>query len=63
MADTGEDREIKSRLEANESERFREAQQLARKTREANRRRASKLKPEVDPNLLPPGTIPKPPRP
>ena len=63
MADTGEDREIKARLEANETEKFRESQQLARKTREANRRRAPKPKPVVDPNLFPPGTIPKPPRP
>ena len=63
MADTGEDREIKARLEANETEKFKESQQLSRKTREANRRRAPKLKPVVDPNLFPPGTLPKPPRP
>ena len=63
MADTGEDREIKARLEANEAEKFRESQQLAAKTREANQRRARKLKPVVDPNLFPPGVIPKPPRP
>jgi hypothetical protein len=63
MADTGEDREIKARLEANEAEKFRESQQLLTKTREANRRSARKLKPVVDPNLYPPGTIPKPPRP
>jgi hypothetical protein len=63
MADTGEDREIKTRLEANEAERFRESQQLAIKTTEANQRRARKLKRVVDPNLFPPGTIPKPPRP
>jgi hypothetical protein len=62
MADTGEDREIKARLEANESEKFRESQQLATKTREANRRRARKLKPVVDPNLYPPGSIPWPAR-
>ena len=62
MADTGEDREIKARLEANESEKFRESQQLATKTREANRRRARKLKPVVDPNLYPPGSIPRPAR-
>jgi pyruvate-formate lyase len=58
MAETGEDREIKARLEANETERFRESQQLARKTKEANRRRARKLKEAVDPNLYPPGSIP-----
>jgi len=58
MADTGEDREIKSRVEAKETEKFREAQQLARKTKEANRRRAPKLKPVVDPNLYPAGSIP-----
>jgi len=58
MADTGEDREIKPHVEANETERFREAQQLARKTKEANRRRARKLKEVVDPNLYPPGSIP-----
>jgi hypothetical protein len=63
MADTGEDREIKARLEANEVEKFRESLQLVTKAREANRRRARKLKPVVDPNLYPPGTIPKPPRP
>jgi len=63
MADTGEDREIKARLEANEAEKFRESQQLVTKTREANRRRARKLKPVVDPNLYPPGTILKPPQP
>jgi len=62
MADTGEDREIKGRLEANETEKFRESQQLARKTREANRRRAPKLKPAVDPNQIPPGFTPKPPK-
>jgi hypothetical protein len=60
MADTGEDREIKARLEANETERFRESQQLSRKTREANRRRAPKLRPVVDPNLYPPESIPGP---
>ena len=58
MADTGEDREIKSRVEAKETEKFRESQQLARKTKEANRRRARKLKEVVDPNLYPPGSIP-----
>jgi len=63
MADTGEDREIKARLEANETERFRESRELATKTREANRRRARKLKPVVDPKLYPPGTILKPPQP
>ena len=63
MADTGEDREIKARLEANEAEKFRESRQLAAKIREANQRRVRKLKPVVDPNLFPPGTIPKPPRP
>jgi hypothetical protein len=63
MADTGEDLEIKTRLEANEAERFRESRQLAIKTREANQRRARKLKPVVDPHLYPPGTLPKPPRP
>jgi len=63
MADTGEDREIKARLEANEAEKFRESRQLAAKIREANQRRARKLKPVVDPNLFQPGTIPKPPRP
>ena len=61
MADTGEDREIKGRLEANEVERFRESQQLATKTKEANRRRARKLKRVDDPNLCPPGLIPRPP--
>jgi len=40
MADTGEDREIKARLEANEAERFRESQQLATKTKEGNGERA-----------------------
>ena len=60
MADTGEDREIKPRAEAKETERFRESQQLARKTKEANRRRAPKLKTVVDPNLYPPGSIPRP---
>jgi hypothetical protein len=60
MADTGEDREIKGRVEANETERFRESQQLTRKTMAANRRRAPKLKPVVDPNLYPPGSIPTP---
>jgi len=63
MADTGEDREIKARLEANETERFRESQRLSSKTREANQRRKPKLKRVVDPNLFPPGTIPKPRRP
>ena len=62
MADTGEDREIKARLEANETERFRESRQLATKTREANRRRAPKLKPVDDPSLCPPGLIPRPPK-
>jgi hypothetical protein len=62
MADTGEDREIKARLEANEAEKFRESQQLVTKTREANRRRARKLKPVVDPNLYPPRSIPRPAR-
>ena len=60
MADTGKDREIKARLEANETERFRESQQLSSKTREANRRRAPKLKTVVDPKLHPPGSIPRP---
>ena len=60
MADTGEDREIKARLEANETERFKESQQLSRKTREANRRHAPKLKEVDDPNLYPPGSIPRP---
>ena len=63
MADTGEDREIKARLEANETERFRESQRLSSKTREANQRRTPKLKRVVDPNLFPPGMIPKPRRP
>ena len=62
MADTGEDREIKARLEANETEKFRESQQLATKTREANRRRARKLKLVDDPKLIPPGLIPRPPK-
>jgi len=61
MAGTGEDREIKTRLESNEKERFREARQLATKTKEANRRRAPKLRAVVDPHLYPPGTIPTPP--
>ena len=60
MADTGEDREIKARLEAYETERFKESQQLARKTRELSQRRARKLKEVVDPKLYPPGSIPKP---
>jgi hypothetical protein len=60
MADTGEDREIKSRVEAKETERFRESQQLSRKSKEANRRRARKLKEVIDPNLYPPGSIPRP---
>ena len=60
MADTGEDREIRKRLEANEVEKFRESRQLARKTREAIRR-GRKLKEVVDPKLIPPGLIPKPP--
>ena len=63
MADTGEDREIRARLEANEAERFRESQELATKIKESNQRRARKLKRVVDPNLFPPGAIPKPPRP
>jgi len=63
MADTGEDREIRARLEANEAERFRESQELATKIKESNQRRARKLKRVVDSNLFPPGTIPKPPRP
>ena len=58
MADTGEDREIKSRVVAKEAEEFRESQRLAKKTKEANRRRAPKLKTVVDPNLHPPGSIP-----
>ena len=58
MADTGEGQEIKARLEAKEKERFRESQQVDRKTREGNRRRAPKLKPVVDPDLHPPGSIP-----
>ena len=58
MADTGEEGEIKARLEANETERFKESQQLASETKEANRRRARKLKEVVDPNLYPPGSIP-----
>jgi len=62
MADTGEDREIKARLEANEAEKFRESQQLATKTREANKRRARKIKEVDDPNLYPPGSIPRPAR-
>jgi hypothetical protein len=61
MADTGEDREIRGRLEANEVERFRESRQLTTKTKEANRRRARKLKLVDDPKLIPPGLIPKPP--
>jgi hypothetical protein len=61
MADTGEDREVKAQLEAMEAERFREAQRLATKTREANRR-GRKLKQVVDPKLIPPGLIPKPPK-
>jgi hypothetical protein len=61
MADTGEDREVKAQLEAMEAERFREAQRLATKTREANRR-GQKLKQVVDPKLIPPGLIPKPPK-
>jgi len=63
MADTGEDREIKARLEAHETETFRESQRLSSKTREANQRRRPKLKRVVDPNLFPPGMIPKPRRP
>ena len=57
MADTGEGREIKARLEAKEKERFEESQQVARKTTEGNRRRTPKLKPAVDPHLYPPGSI------
>ena len=57
MADTGEDREIKDRLEANEVERFRESQELAVKTEEGNRRHTRKPKRAVDPNLYPPGSI------
>ena len=53
MADTGEDREIKARLEANETERFKESQQLATKIKEANRRRAPKLKRVADPRSIP----------
>jgi len=60
MADTGEVREVKARLEANESERFKESRQLARKTREVNQRRARNLKEVVDPKLYPPGSLPKP---
>jgi hypothetical protein len=63
MADTGGDREIKARLEANEAERFKESQQLAARIKEGNQRRARKLKRVVDPSLFPPGTLPKPPRP
>jgi len=61
MADTGEDREVKAEVEAMEAERFREAQQLATKTRQANRR-GRKLKRVIDPNQIPPGLIPKPPK-
>ena len=63
IANTGKDREIKGRLKANEAERFRESEQLATKIKQGNQRRARKLKRVVDPNLFPPGTIPKPPRP
>ena len=61
MADTGEDREIKGRLEANETEKFRESQRFATKTKEAIRR-GRKLKSVDDPKLIPPGVIPKPPK-
>jgi len=63
IANTGKDREIKERLKAHEAERFRESEQLAAKIKQGNQRRARKLKRVVDPNLFPPGTIPKPPRP
>jgi len=59
MADTGEDREIKARVEANETEKFRESHQLARKLTEANRRRAPKLKRVVDAEVFPAGSVPK----
>ena len=61
MADTGEDRELRARIEANETERFRESQRFASKTKEAIRR-GRKLKPEDDPRLIPPGVVPKPPK-
>ena len=60
MADSGEDREIKKRVEANEAERFRESQQLTTETRERNRRRAPKLKRVVDPALCPTESIARP---
>ena len=58
MADTGEDRQIRTRLESNEKERFRAAQQLTTKVKEANSRRAPSLKPVVDPHLFPADSIP-----
>lgn len=61
MADTGENREVKGRLEANEVEKYRESQQLGTKTKQAIRR-GRKLKPVDDPKLIPPGFIPKPPK-
>ena len=60
MADTGEDREIKDRVEANETERFRESRELAVKTREGNQRHARKPKRAVDPKLYPPRSIRRP---
>lgn len=38
MADTGEDREIRQRVEAKDAESFRESRQLAAKTNAAERR-------------------------
>jgi hypothetical protein len=61
MADTGEDRELRARIEANETERFRESQRFASKIKEAIRR-GRKLKPVDDPKLIPPGVILKPPK-
>ena len=59
MADTGEDREIKDRLEANETERFRESQELDVKTSEGNQRLVRKPKRVVGPKS-PRGSIRRP---
>ena len=43
MADTGEDREIRERVEAKDAETFRESKQLATKTKAANQYKGKRL--------------------
>ena len=43
MADTGEDREIKERVEAHEAEVIRESKQLVAKIKEASQKSASEI--------------------